>query len=126
MSVARPVLNPHAKLSAGQRDQEVTIQQRSGAVGSTRFPVDTWSTLTALEWMARTDARATERFASGQMSASIETIWEMNYRADMDPDLVNVPATRRLVHQGRIYDITAATTIGPKRGIELLTIARVE
>jgi ribosomal protein S5 len=41
----------------------------------------------------------------------------------MDPDLVDVQKERRLVVSGRIFDIRAATTIGRRRGIELVTLA---
>lgn len=122
---ARPVLAPRSKLSSGQRDHEVVIQQLVGSKGSTGYPVETWTTLVAQEWMARTDQRANERFAASQESAAAETAWEMEYRADMDPDLLNVPRLRRLVYLGRVHNIIAATTIGPKRGIELLTVAKV-
>lgn len=121
----RPVLAPRSKLSSGQRDHEVRIEQLAASVGSTRYPVETWTTLVAVEWMARSEMRANERFVAKQESAVTETTWEMEYRADMDPDLVNVPGTRRLVCLGRTYNIIAATTIGPKRGIELLTVAKV-
>lgn len=123
---ARTVLGPKPQLSSGQRDQEVRIEQLASSVASTRYPVETWTTLVATEWMARTELRANERFTANQPLVSTETQWEMEYRADMDPDLLNVPKSRRLVYMGRIYDIVAASVIGPKRGIELLTIARVD
>lgn len=122
---ARPVLGPRSKLSSGQRDKDVRIEQRTTSKGATNYPVETWTTLIALEWMARTEQRANERFAATQESAATETSWEMDYRLEMDPDLVNVPADRRLVYLGRVYNIIAATTIGPKLGIELLTVAKV-
>lgn len=123
---ARPVLSPRSRLSAGQRDHEVLIQQLASSKGGSGYPVETWTTLVALEWMARTEQRANERFAATQQTASSETQWEMSYRADMDPDLLNVPKTRRLVYQGRIFNIVAATVIDAKRGIELQTVAKVD
>lgn len=125
MPISRSVLGPRPKLSAGQRDHLVTIEQLALSVGGTRFPVETWTTLTTA-WMSRSEASAMERFVSGQETASTETVWEMDYQADMDPDLVNVPRARRLVYLGRTHDITAATLIGSKRGIELLTLAKVQ
>lgn len=125
MPISRGVLRPLPALSSGQRDKLVTIQQLTSSVGATRFPVETWTTL-GTAYMSRTESSAMERFVSGQQSASQETVWEMDYQADMDPDLLNVPKSRRLIYQGRTYDITAATTIEPKRGIELLTLARVQ
>jgi head-tail adaptor len=126
MPISRSVLGPRPKLGAGQRDKEVRIEQRVDSVAGTRYPVETWTTLVPLEWMSRTEVRANERFAASQLTASTETQWEMNYRADMDPDLLDVPGTRRLVYLGRTYNITAASVIEPKRGIELLTLAKVD
>ena len=126
MSFARPVIAPRSRLSSGQRDREVRIEQLASSVAGTRYPVETWTTLVAIEWMAKTDQRANEQFAANQLTASMETQWEMDYRADMDPDLVNVPKVRRLVYLGRVHDILAAAIIGQKRGIELLTVAKVD
>lgn len=124
MPFARPVLAPRARTSAGHRDKYVTIEYLAlAAPGSTRFPIETWLSL-GNEWMRREDQTANERSAANQEVASMQTIWEMAYRADMDPDLLNVPASRRLHYEGRVFDIIAATTIGSKRGIELLTQAR--
>lgn len=123
---ARTVLGPKPQLSSGQRDKDVRIEQLASSTAGTRYPVETWSTLVTTEWMARTEMRANERFTASHQLVSTETQWEMDYRADMDPDLLNVPKTRRLVYSGRIYDIVAASVIGAKRGIELLTVAKVD
>ena len=47
----------------------------------------------------------------------------MSYIASMDPELVDVPKLRRLVYQGRTYEIVHAAMIGRREGIEFLTIA---
>lgn len=112
-------------MDAGERDKRVLIQQATDTVGSSMFPVETWTTLADPVWMRKLDLRGDERFKASQLSAPAETQWEMGYRADMDPDLLNVPKTRRLVYQGRTYDITEASMIGRKEGIELLTLAKV-
>jgi hypothetical protein len=72
--------------------------------------------------MNRLDVRADERFAANQPGAFLETTWQMPYRSDMDPDLVDVPTARRLVYLQRVYDIKAASSVG-REGIELLTLA---
>jgi hypothetical protein len=73
-------------------------------------------------FMRKLDTKASERFVAGQLSGEATTQWEMGYRADMDPELVDVTKKRRLVYQGRIYDITSASQIGRREGMELLTI----
>jgi hypothetical protein len=50
----------------------------------------------------------------------------MYYRADMDPDLVDVPKARRLVFGGRVHDIAAAQHLGRREGIELSTKATTQ
>jgi len=108
-------------MDPGARDRSVTIQQLAESVGGSNYPVGTWSTLTTA-WMRKRDLKGWERFKAAQVSAPAETLWEMGYRPDMDPDLVDVPKTRRLVYEGRIYDITAASQIGRREGVELMTL----
>lgn len=111
-------------MEPGERDKAVTIQQLTASKGTSRFPVETWSALATPIWMRKMDLRQQERFAAAQLSAPAETQWEMGYRADMDPELVDVPKTRRLVYQGFAYDITSASLIGRREGIELLTLGK--
>lgn len=110
-------------LEAGERDRYVTVQQLTESVGSSRFPVETWSTLCTV-WMHKLDLSARERFRLNQNSAASDVQFEMPYRADMDPELVDVPKKRRLLYLGRVFDITEASTIGRKEGIELTTLSR--
>lgn len=111
-------------IDPGERDRAVTIQRRDAdeadAVGE---PVETWTTLVAAAYMKRIDANGRERFQASQVSAPYDTRWEMSYRADMDPDLVDVPKLRRLKYKGRYYDIVHAALINRQDGIELSTLA---
>lgn len=111
-------------LDAGALDREVTIQQVTSSIGTSGFPVETWSTLVAAEWMQKMDVRGRERFAAGQHTAPYDTRWVLWYRDDMDPEVVDVAKTRRLSYQGRFYDIVSATLIGRYEGIELLTLVK--
>ena len=109
-------------MEPGERDRAVTVQQLTASKGPSGFPVETWTTLAAPVWMRKLDLQQRERITAEQLSAKGDTQWEMGYRADMDPELVDVERTRRLLYQGRIYDITDASQIGRREGIELLTI----
>lgn len=111
-------------MEPGERDVSVAIEQLTESTGTSRFPVEAWTPL-ATVWMRRLGLKAQERFVANQLSAAAETQWEMGYVAAMDPDLVDVPKTRRLVYQGRTHDIVAAEVIGRREGIELLTRAKV-
>lgn len=107
----------------GERDRSVTLREKATAAGSSGFPSETPTTL-ATVWARKDDLKGSERFGDGQLSAPFTTRWEIGYRADMDPELVDVPKTRDLVYQGRHYDITDASLIGRRDGIELMTLAR--
>ena len=111
-------------MESGERDRAVTVQQLTDSVGSSGFPVETWATLYETAWMRKVDVSQRERFMAAQLSSPIDTQWEMGYVADMDPDLVDVAKSRRLVYQGRVFDIVSAQQIGRCDGIELLTLAK--
>lgn len=108
----------------GKRDRRVTIQQRpaADAVDAAGAPLETWTTLVemAAEKMV---IGGRERFLADQKSAPYDTRWRLNYRADLDRDLVDVPKLRRLVYKSRVYDIVDAQVIGRNEGIELLTLS---
>lgn len=109
-------------LESGERDRYVTVQQLTESAGSSHFPVETWTELCRM-FMSKIDVGGRERLAADQLSAPYTTRWEANYRPDIDPDLVDVVKQRRLVYQGRVYDITSASMIGRNEGVEFLTLA---
>lgn len=111
----------------GLLDKAVTIEQRPAddTVDASGVPIDgPWTTLQSPVWMNRQDVKMSERFTAQQESAAVDTRWEMHYRGDMDPELVDVPKLRRLVYQGRVYNIRGASVIGARQGVELETLAR--
>lgn len=112
-------------LASGRRDELVTIEQLAEGQGGSGFPTETWTVLDMV-WMGRVPLTARERFAANQVTAYADTHWYLAWRADMDPDTVPVPKTRRLIYQGRVHDIVAATAIGRRLGIELTTLAKVD
>lgn len=112
-------------MEPGQRDRIVTLEERSAtdAKSTSQFPKETWTTLVEEMPAGKEDVGAKELFRSGQLAARVDTRWEINYRADMDPELLDVPKLRRVVHRGRVHDIVSASVIGRRDGIELLTMA---
>ncbi len=126
MPVGRPIGVGKPTHAAGQRWQRVTIEQLTqvsppGTVSG--FPSQEWTTL-ATVWMSKKDVRADERFAAGQETAYFETTWFSEYRSDIDPEIVDVTATRRLNFRDRIYDIRAASQVGRQQGIEFTTLGQ--
>lgn len=115
-----------APTESGRRDCLVTIEQLTETVGVSGFPLETWAEL-AKVWMGRVPMAARERFVAAQTSAWADEKWYLAYRADLDPDTVAVTKARRLVYQGRVFDIVAASLIGPgRRAVELTTLAKVD
>lgn len=110
----------------GKRDRIVTIQQRSteavDAVGAPN-PHGGWTTLVAAMPVFRQDVMGAEKFVNSQTAARLDARWEMNYRADMDPEVVDVTATRRLLAGTVVHDIVQASVLGRREGIEVFTIA---
>lgn len=125
MSVAQQVIVGKSRTAAGLRDKLVTIQQMTKSKGPSGFPVETWTTLRTA-YMSRLDQRADERYAGNQLSPAVETQWHAEYASDIDPEVVNVPTKRRLVYGGRTFDILAATILGNKQGVELVTLAKTD
>lgn len=112
-------------MEPGERTRVVEIQQLTEGQSASGFPIETWTALATL-FASRTDVSGREYFAAGaQVSQRAFTRWEVGYRADLDPELVDVPKRRRLVHQGKIFDISDASLIGQKAGVELTTLAQV-
>lgn len=114
-----------AGMASGRRDLLIRIEQRpedempdpdSGA------PTVQWTTLVASMPAGRESLRGWERQTANQTVAGYDQRWEINYRADMDPDLLDVPKLRRIVYGGRTLDIVSANQIGRRRGIELFTL----
>lgn len=108
-------------MEPGERDRQVVIEQAGEATGSGGFPTETWTTLCTM-FASRQDLSARERLQGG-VEAEFTTRWEVNYRTDLDPELVDVPKLRRLTYQGRVHDVIEASVIGRREGVELLTRA---
>lgn len=113
---------PPRTVAAGRRDKYVTIQQALGEPSS-GFPVDTWTTLGQPVWMSREDVEGDERFDADRLTARHHTVWVMPYQSTMDPDLIDVPKRRRLLYQGRVYDIVSARLMWAQGDIAMKTLA---
>lgn len=115
-------MRSHEPMEPGDRDRAVMIQHAEESTGTSGFPREGWTVLANPVWMSKADVRGDERWKQAQVAAKIDSVWEMSYRADMDPELMDVPKLRRLVYRNRVYQIVAATMIGRREGIELATI----
>lgn len=113
------------RLASGRRDRLVKIEHRPepNTPATSGFPKDgAWTCLVPKMPAARQDMQGVERYRAAQTTASADVRWEISYRADMDPELHDVPKTRRLIYRDRVYNIVAASLIGRRRGVELWTL----
>lgn len=110
----------------GERDRFVRLEKLTETRDSvSKAPLASWTKLADV-WaskMERKDPTARERFVANQLSAAFETRWEIGYRADMDPELVDVAKDRRITYQGRTYGVIFGRQIGRRDAIELFTLA---
>lgn len=116
-----------AKTLIGERDKPITLQRVTDAVASSGFPTET-TAVTIKLFAAKRDLTnsgwSRERFTGDQVSARMETEWDLPYRSDIDPEKVDVAKTFRLVYQGRTHDIVIASLKERKGGILLTTTVR--
>jgi SPP1 family predicted phage head-tail adaptor len=101
---------------AGDRREAVTVEVREVSSGG-GFPVETWTPLLTVG-MEKVDLIGNEAFRADQMSARYDARFLSPYTPALDPEVVDVPATQRLVHRGRQYDIVTAAILGRFEGIE--------
>lgn len=114
--MSRPIMD------AGRRNLLVRVQYRSDGVSTSGFPVDDWDETPEKQiWMNRLTTKGTERLMAMQVQATYDAKWTMAYRTDMDPDLVDLTAERRIVWQGRVHDIVSASLSEDRMDIEILT-----
>lgn len=108
---------------AGARAWIVTIQAGADGTDESGFPIFVWSDLAQVP-AKRTQGSASEVYAATGEAARIVVDWAINYRADCDPDLVDVSKERRVLYRGRVHDVIAGNVTGPGRaGIVLSTVA---
>jgi head-tail adaptor len=114
-------------IDPGEKDRRITIEQRPATttVDSSGAPLDgPWTTLVSGVAACRGDVTGWERVQMQQTSARYDVRYEIGYRADMDPDLLDVPKLRRVKEFDRVHDIVSASVIGARDGIELMTIMK--
>jgi len=115
-------------INAGELVHTVRIEYRAAVLlDAAGAPAEGtgWATLASAQ-MSRADRRSDrggESIRGDQVTALVTTRWTMKYREDMDPDLVDVQTTRRLVYGARVYDIVDAEVLDRRVGIALRTIA---
>lgn len=110
---------------AGQRDRMVTIEALTEVRAPGGIVTQAWSALATIPMAFEqpSEGRLAERFAAGQLTSAFDATWDLAYRTDMDPEVIDLPKARRLVFRGRTYDITSAEHEGRRRSILLRTRA---
>jgi len=115
-------------IDTGQRDKLVTVEARTVTRDAAKAVVETWAPLftTYMAVVQQKIRQEPERYVANQLSARQDTVWQMRFRDDMDPEVVNVASDRRLVFRGRIYDIVRADRIGFRDEISVQTLVKAD
>lgn len=101
-------------INPAELNKTIVIEQLTDGSGTSGLPTEAWTNLVGGDggvMAKKEDLRGNERFQASQLSSPFDTRWTIWYREDMDPDMVDVPKTRRLVYQNRNYDIVAAQNV---------------
>lgn len=112
----------------GARDRAITLEQMAAEPTpgeDSGFPVEAWSTLAAPVWAQKVERGGGETFKAAQSSGKADTLWNIGYRGDMDPELLDIAKLRRLTYQGRVYEIVLAEICGRREAIDLITLSKV-
>ncbi len=121
-------------IDPAELSKTIVIEQLTEGSGTSGLPTESWTNLVGGDggvMAKKEDLRGNERFQASQLSSPFDTRWLIWYREDMDPDVLDVPKTRRIVYQNRRYDIVAAqnveiTQIRQAIVIDTLASGRVE
>jgi hypothetical protein len=121
---------PLAPTPIGWRTTRIELEGAPAAVAGpgTGYPIETFTTLGAPLWGFR---QIVPQGARGEVDTAAQLVehalaeWRIPYRPDCDPDLVDVPATRRLRVAGRTLDILEAEVLPRRREIRLITREKV-
>lgn len=97
---------------AGARAWVVTIEGAVDGTDAAGFPIRVWTPIVVIP-AKRSQSSAAEVYAATGEVARIVVVWETNYRADCDPDRLDVAKDRRVVYRGRIHDVISADVVGP-------------
>ena len=120
---------PLAPTPIGWRTTRIVIEGSADSTGpKTGYPVETFTPLGAPLWGFRSvmpQAARGELEAADQLVANAIAEWRIPYRPDCDPDLVDVPKTRRLTVAGRTLDILEAEVLPRRREIRIVTRQKV-
>lgn len=112
-------------MNPGELIRRVTFQSLTSVKGTTGFGTEVWVDFVTVA-AAKKDLRGEERLQAAQLSSPFDTMWQTWYRKDLDPDVLDVTRVRRIIYQGRIYDITRAMPIeifNMRQGLEFETLA---
>lgn len=103
-------------MRAGKLDSTITLQRSTNTVEPDGAPVFTWTDIATMR--AEIVTSNTEEFirAYGASDES-RTLFRLRYLDGITP-------ADRIVLDGRIYEITSATEIRRRRGLEIMAVAK--
>ena len=106
------------------RPWRVQVEGYVETEGPSGGPVWDWLPLGEPIFMSKDTYLASERYSADQVSARAYVRFVAPYDPRLDPDVLDVPKTRRLKFKSRAYDIQTAERAGVQGAmIELTTLA---
>ena len=101
-----------------QLDRRILIQNRTVVRDALGGEIVTWVDFATL-WatVRRTGAREQYLSGSNREQASVNAVFRIRYRSDLD-------ATMRVIHDGSPYDILGVEEVGRKRHLDITAQAR--
>ena len=103
-------------MRSGKMDRLITIGEFTSVQDSYGQETETWTEF-ATVWAEKIDIKARERFAAQQDIAEETTRFRIRWLAGLTPKM-------RIVHDGKVYNITGIAELGRRGGLEITTEAR--
>ena len=103
-------------MRAGKMHRWITIEQFTAVQDAFGQETKTWNEFASV-WTQKADIKARERFAAQQDIAEETTRFRMRYLEGVSPKM-------RIVHDGKVYNITGIAELGRRAGLEITTEAR--
>ncbi len=100
----------------GAVDRRITLQMSTSTQNASGEPVESWSDI-ATVWAQVTVQSVTEQHEDGQDHATAQADFLVRWRSDVN-------AGDRVLHAGRVYDISGVNEVGRQEMLSISGVAR--
>ena len=99
------------KTKVGERDRQITIQEKVVTTNEFNEEVVTWSTLATM-WAKVTESHGGESYQSDQLTESRMTVFDIWYRSGLTTEM-------RITYNERVYDIRSIIEPDRRRSLKI-------